>query len=344
VVTLAGIDPVLLASAAAGLLLDLPGAVVVHHLATEGAVRRLVTDVGGVLEDVVLGLDHPCVACALREDLVPTATRLAGDGRWGAVVVQLPPAAEPGPLLVALRDAGLAVASCVAVVDAGRLERDVFGDDLLADRGAVLSEHDRRAVGEVLVRQLDVCDVVAVPDPPGPRAEAVLDHVVAGRPDVVDLLGPGTASRVLRSGDPEAPGRADPGHEVVHRPVDRHGVWTVGLRSWRPLHPARLRTHVAVLGGGTLRGRGTFWVPSRPGEVLAWDGAGGQLAVGAVGRWPDGAPATRLRVTGVQGTPAPVVEAFRAVLLTDAEVARGGWVGVPDGLDDWLGEPDGQVA
>lgn len=344
VVTLAGVDPVLLASAAAGLLLDLPGAVVVHHRPAGGGVRRLVTDATGVIEDEPVALDHPCVACALREDLVPVVERLVASGRWGAVVLHLPAAAEPAPLLEQLRQAGPAVAGCAVVIDPAALEPDLFGDDLLVERDLVLSEHDRRAVGEVLVHQLDVADAVLVSAEPDGRQRAVLDHVAAGRPSLLGLLETATAATLLAPGDPAGPGRVDPGHVVAHRPEDRHGVWTVELVSWRPLHPGRLRERVAELGGGTLRGRGTFWVPSRPGTVLAWDGSGGQLAMGATGSWAGRTPSTRLRVTGVHGGPDAVLAAFEAVLLTDREVARGRWVGPDDGLDDWLGEPDEQVA
>ncbi len=66
--------------------------------------------------------------------------------------------------------------------------------------------------------------------------------------------------------------------------------------------------------------------------------------MGSAGSWAGRTPSTRLRVTGVRGSVDAVVAAFEAVLLTDREVARGVWVGPDDGLDDWLGEPDGQVA
>lgn len=124
--------------------------------------------------------------------------------------------------------------------------------------------------------------------------------------------------------------------------ADREGVWTVDLRSPRPLRPVRLTERIEELGVGRLRGRGHFCLPTRPDTVCAWDGAGGQVSIGAIARWARRRPQTRLVVTGVDPVDRCRVEdAFRAVVMNPAEYAsRAAWPGLDDGLDTWLGERD----
>ena len=69
------------------------------------------------------------------------------------------------------------------------------------------------------------------------------------------------------------PTRTDALPEVRHE-----GVWRVDLQSLQPFHPERLLESLDRLGTGAHRSRGCFWLPTRPGRALAWDGAGGQLS------------------------------------------------------------------
>lgn len=124
---------------------------------------------------------------------------------------------------------------------------------------------------------------------------------------------------------------------------DATGTWTLELASDLPFDPERLLHQVRRLGTGRLRSRGVFWVPNRPDSMCAWDGAGGQLSIGAVGTWDDTAPRTRLVVTGAADSAddrAGLVAAFDEILATREEVADGGlrWLGREDVLAPWLGE------
>src|SRR6187402_1951214 len=94
---LATIDPVLRDSALFGLLTDTPGVVAARHDIYEDHLRRVVLDATGVIEDVLVPLEHACLSCAVREDAVPTIARLARDGRWSHVLLALPISAEPLP-------------------------------------------------------------------------------------------------------------------------------------------------------------------------------------------------------------------------------------------------------
>ncbi|MEH3075596.1 MAG: GTP-binding protein [Quadrisphaera sp.] len=340
--------------------LDAPDTVVVRHDlsgAGQGLLRRVVSDGTGVLEDVVVPLEHACLGCAVREDLLPTLLRLAEEGRWSAALLALPLASEPVSVVRGLLGelggaaAGRAVrqrlrlAGVVLAVDGAAATDDLLGDDLLDERDLAHGDDDARSVGEVLARQLRGADLVLAPGA-DERTRALLEHLAL--PGAVDPRGAsetGAAHLLRRRHDPSASRYwDDPRTAAPSGAPDAHGVWTLDLHDWRPAHPDRLRENLEALAGGRLVGRGRFWLPTRPGSVGAWDGAGGQLSVGDAGPWnATGAPverSTRLVVTGVDEDPARVREAFSASLLTEAELVRGlaSWAGRSDGFEPWMGD------
>lgn len=341
-VVVSSIDPVLPQVIASGLLCDVPDLTVVRHEihAHEHRLRRVVTRADRVTEDVSVRLEHTCLSCALRADIVPTVVRVAASSP-AAIVLVLPTTTDPVPAvhaLARLRSDGIQIRASVAAVDGHRFEWDLLGDDLLADRDLALAPEDRRSVGEALARQIESADVLALSTELGERAAVLLDHLVGGEPRRVglhdvrpdDVLAHATPFSWIGRGDL---GRARPtGAEAGC------GVWTVDLQSWRPFHPQRLLEQLERLGGGPLRARGYFWLPTRSGLKLVWDGAGGQLSVGDPRSWV-GPPSTRLVITGTERDPEEIREAFDTALMTEAELVTGlsGWRDQPDGLEDWLG-------
>jgi len=346
-VVLTSIDPVLRESAVDGLVSDLPGAVAlrVDMCVGQGLVHRTVYDTAGVIEDAWVPLDHVCLSCALREEILPTLERVATTLRPPAIHVALPVTAEPMPLVAALRAyAPVEVRGVVSVFDAEPLEKDLLGDDLLAERDLAFTGTDRRSVGEVLAHQVESADLLLTPEPPPARAAALLDHLTDARRQLLHEAD-GHALAVACRDSPSAPNdslRGDLLHVRSTGASPSAGVWTLDLQSWRPLHPQRLLDQVVNLGTGAVRGRGHFWLPTRPTVVCAWDGAGGQLSIGDHGRWPT-RPDTHLVITGTAPDPDALIRAFDTALMDDGELARGlaRWHGQPDGLDRWLGEQRG---
>ena len=357
VTVIASMDDVLRRTAASAALCDLPRSVVVQHdlhgLASDDALRRIVHDIDGVVEDAAVPLDHACLSCALREDVVPAVVRLAQAGRWDRLVLALPVTAEPGLVLHALRNAvidGQRVCSVVrpagvlATVDLGTLVGDLFGDDLLVERGLAMTTDDRRAVGEVIAHQVECADIVATRgtgEAEGQTA-AVLRHLVPPASSVTDLHELDLAGALSVGAAVRGPDRGDYRQAELWSAAEGDGVWTLDLASWRPVHPARLHDRIVDLAGGRQRSRGWFWLPTRPRAVCGWDSAGGQLSIGTVGRWSSSSPQTRIVVTGIDDRRDRLRETFERVLMTDSELARGlaHWEERDDGFSPWLGEVD----
>lgn len=359
-VVLATVDPVVRDTTVFGLVTDHPRLVVLRHDILDddddgGRIRRVVVSGDGVVEDLEVPLEHACLSCAVREDAVPQLERLARDPRWDAVVLALPVGAESLPVSRAIawsgrRTAplgarGLRLADVVAAVDLDTFEDDLLGDDLLAERGLALTHDDRRAVGEALAAQVGHVDTLLVGGDRAahPVASDLLDHLRAPDSRRVDgRHGVDPHALLRRVHDAaRADRRADPLHAAPHRGAPTaHGVWTLDLRSGRPLHPERLVAHVERLGDVPARSRGRFWVPTRPDSVCVWDGAGGQLSVGQLGTWGRREPDTRLVFTGVGDWAGDLVDAFGDVLTTEAEHRAGlvPWLGRDDVLEPWLGD------
>ncbi|MBO0608096.1 GTP-binding protein [Myceligenerans salitolerans] len=365
---LASVDPVLRDSAVLGLVVDSPGTVALRHdiLAEEGLIRRVVVDASGVVEQVLVPLEHACLSCAVREDALPTLAALTEDGRWSDVIMALPVSAESLPVTRALtaetRRGGLLdgarIATAATVADVETFEHDLLAADLLAERGIALTPDDERSVGEALAAQVEHADLVVA------AGEAVAAPTGSG---LVDRLRAEDSARVeglhgVTAADLAA-GRHDPVRgERRSNPLgarratgDAHATgdrsWTLELRSDRPFHPERLLDRIEDLGTGRLRSRGVFHVVDRPLSACLWDGAGGQLFLGDLGTWDEAAasaePHTRIVVVGSADDDASteqdvrhdLVDAFHDALVRPDEIADGGlsWLGRQDVLSPWLG-------
>jgi G3E family GTPase len=351
VVLITGVCANAMAAATIGQQWDLPGAVVVHHrIDVEGQqLHRLVSDVSGALEREVIDLAHACVGCAIREDIIPTLRRLADVGRWQSIVVHLPVAAEARQVcrvLEAERVVDIKVTAIVTALDGTDLVSTLTGDALLCEEGRHTAEEDRRGTAETACALIEYADVVSVHGAAPPEGLGLVRALA--RPGAVLVGDAGLQpTSVLIDGVHHHDEAESWVSEMRIAPLPRlvsESVWQLDLRSDRPLHPARLHDRLGTIGGGAHRSRGCFWLATRPGTVCAWDGAGGQVSVGAVASWGHQAPMSRLVVTGLDALTSPaeraaIEAAFRECLLTEAELAERGpyWDVASDGFEPWLG-------
>ncbi|GAA1486680.1 GTP-binding protein [Brachybacterium fresconis] len=352
VAVVTAVDAVLRDAQVASLMLDAAGVICLRYevQASTSSLRRLVLSAEGVLEHEQVDLDHPCVSCAMREDAVPTLGRLAQIPDVRAIVLAPPLSADPSVVVGTLRphQGDWHLASAVSVIDVEAAVEDLLGEDTLAERGLQWAVGDARSVGEALAAQIEYAEQLVIDgDPAGPGAELV-EHLRA--PEQRLLQGP-----YALGADEALEGRLD--HLIALRRRDaryvepyggptEHGTWTLDLHSERPFHPRRLLENIEALGAGRLRERGRFWVPDRPDSICQWDGAGGQVSIGAVWRTGRELPTTHLVVTGVDAADAERVRtAFARSLLTEREWSAGLelWLGTEDHLAPWLGERDVRV-
>lgn len=344
-----GVDPVAMDSALMSLAWDLSRAVSVRHRIDPHSqvLTRTVSDATGVVEQEQIQLEHACVSCALREDIMPTLERLARDDRWSAIVSGLPTATEAGQLAhILATDSRLArhlkLSAVIAAVGTRNVAHDLLSDDLLRERDVHTNPDDDRGVGEVGCAQIEYADLVVLD---GDASEEATDLVRAlARPEIPLVTGAdqlnGAALTSQRHQNKLNNAWCSPEFDVDLPRLDSSRAWRLDLSSPRPFHPDRLLDQIERLGTGAHRSRGSFWVPTRPGDLLEWSGAGGQLSIGSYSPWGRRTPMTRLIFTGLGEPPTDLAAAFEDMLLTPTEALldQHSWDVLADGLEPWLGD------
>ncbi|SDC38108.1 GTPase, G3E family [Cupriavidus sp. YR651] len=244
-------------------------------------------------------------------DLLAEVDRLAQAGQHDCVVIEAGPADEPLGIAegFAFEDehgeqgaasAGVAhLDTLVTVVDASRFLQDYHDADYLSDRGLRAHSGDDRTVVDVLIDQIEVCDVIVVNKIDLVDAgqlghlHAVL-HALNPRADIVEAShGKVPADRVLDTGrfDIDAtPNAAGWQAALQGEPVPAAaGLGTLLYRRRRPFHPQRfadlIHTEWMREHGDVLRSKGIFWLASRMDIAGDWSQAGGVCRPGAAGAW-----------------------------------------------------------
>ena len=317
-VLVAGVDCAAVACAAAAVLDEFVGAVLVHHDVCDldqGVVVRTVRfhgDHGVRTERTAVELAHGCLSCTLRQDLLPLLVDLAQRDDVTRIVLQLDPTLEPEHLCWAIdhllldqtprgRESGrrepasayVKTEAVVTTIDARTWLEDATGEEVLADRGLATTADDDRTLAQVVIGQVALADVVLRHGHPddawsGARLEAVLDRLV---PDAVQAdLGRWRPAELLTSLDPDARrGRVSTAHDPLlpgQPPLGEDaGVSLVRFGARRPFHPERLHDALDVLLDGVVCSRGRLWLASQHDAALWLESAGGGLRVGDAGPW-----------------------------------------------------------
>lgn len=349
IIVVTGTCPDSMAATTMTLQWDLPDAVVVRHDidVVNGRLYRIVSDASGMVEHVILDLEHACVSCAIREDIVPTLRRLTDAQRWGAIIAHLPVGAEALQVCrVAAWDhhttQPLSVSAVVTTINGPQAVEDLMGSDLLVERGVHSADDDARGVAETQCAMVEHADLVVTVGRAGRTGEDLLRALA--RPGVplvrgIENMDPHHLMSGIHDHDASEAWIAQVRRGPVPAP-EGDAVWTVDLHSPMPFHPERLLEQIELLGGHSFRARGCFWLPTRPDDVCAWDGAGGQLSIGTWSHWDHADPMSRIVVTGTGPGREDLIRAFDQCLVTDVEAVSYGlaWDTVEDGLEPWLGD------
>lgn len=286
--------------------------VVRHDLAAvdDGLVGRTLRTVAPGRDDTVGGvveLEHGCLSCALRDDLLPLLRALHRREDVGRIVLALDQAFEAervcfaiehtvvgGPGMVdapAARD--VEIVGVVGAVDARSWVADALGDEEAAERG-IGGGHadDERTVAQLVVGHVEFADVVLVTDAGvAPWGDGTLAAIVRRLAPTARVgWGVDGVETLLRTLPADARrGAATDPHGPLLRgtpPLEsENGVVVHHFTATRPFHPTRLHEAVDVLLDGVVAARGRVWVAAAPDSVLWLESAGGGMRFADVGRW-----------------------------------------------------------
>ncbi len=309
-----------------------------------GLLSRTTTSGAGQVEAALIDLEHGCVSCTLREDILPTLRRMAADPDIRRVVLALPESVEPIGFLENFLffpgDDGRPtsehchIESIMAVLEPAALITMMGNHETLADRGLNLGDNDARGLGDLLVGQIECADVILAPK--ASHQEMRLLRLLnpdarlhAAQPLSIPATFDWSATNARTS-----PALID--HLIPECQSD--DAWLMDWHSQRPLHPGRLHDALQDIAQAALRGRGHFQIATRPSSFIEWDSVGRQLRLGSpvVDIHKQGAS---LCFVGVSNERHNIVDALNAAQLTDSELAspRRSWAAFDDPFQDlWL--------
>jgi len=361
-------------------------AVIVNDMSEVNIDAQLVRDGGAELsrqEEKLVEMSNGCICCTLREDLLAEITRLAKEGRFDYLLIETTGISEPLPIAetftfadeegVSLGDVAR-LDTMVTVVDGYNFLKDYSSQDMLQDRGESLGEEDERTVVDLLVDQIEFCDVLILNKTDLmtldeiARLEGILKTLNPRAQIVHSSFGKVPLDRIMNTGlfdfdqAAEAPGWLQElrGEHVPE--TEEYGISSFVYRARKPFHPQRLWQWFNTEWPGVVRSKGRYWIASRPEFCATWSQAGAVTRTELAGMWwvatpkdywpqdsdslqhihgrwqePFGDRQQELVIIGMQMDKAALTAKFDACLLTDVEMALGmdAWRTFPDPFPQW---------
>lgn len=361
-------------------------AVIVNDMSEVNIDADLVRQGGAELsrtDEKLIEMSNGCICCTLREDLLLEVERLAGCGRFDQLVIESTGISEPMPVAETFTftaEDGRSLSdiarldTMVTVVDACNFLQDYGSRDSLQARGESMGGEDRRTVVDLLIEQIEFCDVIVlnkidlIARQQRERLMAILHGLNPRARIEVSEFGKVPLSSVLNTGlfDFEQAAQA-PGWlkelRGEHTPeTEAYGIASFVYRARRPFHPKRFHDLVESEWPGVVRSKGFFWLASRPTFAGSWSQAGAVARHEAAGYWWAAVPRERwprepealamidkhwlegvgdarqeLVLIGVGMDEVALRQRFDACVLTEAEMAQGpeAWAGYEDPFPAW---------
>ncbi len=259
-------------------------------------------------EEKLVEMQNGCICCTLREDLLIEVSKLARDKRFDYLVIESTGISEPLPVAETFTfedEEGRSLSdvarldTMVTVVDAASFLEEYRRADFLQARGQVVSDDDQRTIADLLVEQVEFCDVIVlnkidrVSEAEKMHLRAVL-HALNPRAEIVEaVFGKVPLDKVLNTGkfSFEEAAKAPMWLKELrgeHTPeTEEYGISSFVFRARKPFHPMRLWNliHDEAVWKNVLRSKGFFWLATRMKTVGEWAQAGGSLNLSPAGSW-----------------------------------------------------------
>ncbi|MGN8162987.1 zinc metallochaperone GTPase ZigA [Pantoea sp. 22096] len=364
-------------------------AVIVNDMSEINIDAALVRDGGAQLsrtDEKLVEMSNGCICCTLREDLLLEVKRLAQAGRFDHLVIESTGISEPLPVAETFTfedEAGESLSayarldSMITVVDGFNFLRDYRSVDDLQSRGESLGEQDERSVVDLLVDQIEFCDLLVLnkTDLLSPaqlhQLKGLLQALNPHALIVNSEFGQVPLDCLLNTGRfdfdraAQAPGWLQTLRGEHQPESEEYGIRNFVYRARRPFHPQRFWHAVNHQLDGVIRSKGYFWLASRPEYAAMWSQAGAVARQGYAGRWWVSVPRTEwpqdadslnfiteqwqegtgdarqeLVFIGIEMDEKSVRAALDHALLTPQEMAAGPeqWITLADPVPAWFDE------
>lgn len=367
-------------------------AVIVNDLGEVNVDARLIKD-GGALsrtEEKLVEMSNGCICCTLREDLLREVERLAKDGRFDYILIESTGIGEPVPVAQTFsyidEEHGIDLTqwcrldTMATVVDAYRFWHDYSSGESLLDRQQAVGQDDTRDVVDLLISQIEFCDVLLLNKCDlveeeelvtlermlrklQPRAAIV--RTTYGQVDPRELLNTGRFDFEEASSSAGWIKELEQGHHTPE--TDEYGISSFVYERKRPFHTERLTAWMTDWPEEIVRAKGTLWLATRNAMAQSLSQAGPSIQFGPAGLWAASLPLdpreallaeepelaqnwdpmygdriTRLVFIGIEMDAAAIAERLDQCLLTDEEM-QADWSRMADELPNVSSEQLEQI-
>ncbi|UTL73071.1 zinc metallochaperone ZinU [Bacillus halotolerans] len=287
-------------------------AVIVNDMSEVNIDAGLVKQEGGLsrTDEKLVEMSNGCICCTLREDLLVEVEKLAKDGRFDYIVIESTGISEPIPVAQTFsyidEDLGIDLTkfceldTMVTVVDANRFWHDYQSGDSLLDRKEALGEEDEREIADLLIDQIEFCDVLIlnkcdlVSEQELEQLEKVLRTLQPRATFIRAVKGNVKPQEILHTGlfnFEEASGSAGwirdltAGHAAHTPETEEYGISSFVYKRRLPFHSTRFYQWMDQMPKNVVRAKGIVWCASHNSLALLMSQAGPSVTIEPVSYW-----------------------------------------------------------
>jgi G3E family GTPase len=315
-------------------------------------------------QEKLVEMSNGCICCTLREDLLIEITQLAKEQRFDYLLIESTGIAEPLPVAetFTFRDeSGVSLSdfarldTLVTVVDALNFLPNYLESPFLKDIDAQVNEEDERNISDLLVEQIEFCNVILISKidlisrEESDNLTAILKNLNPNAEIIPMVMGQVPLEKILHTQKfdfeqaQQAPGWLQE-LRGTHKPeTQEYGITSFVFTANRPFHTPRFYDylHRDEWDNGTLlRSKGFFWLATRLEWAGSWSQAGGTMQYGCAGRWQKSFDECRQELVfiGQNINHEKAIAQLNACLLTDEEFTAGEnvWRDYQDDFPVWF--------
>ncbi|CAM4470174.1 G3E family GTPase [Paenibacillus endophyticus] len=285
-------------------------AVIVNDLSELNVDAALIKDGGGLsrTEEKLVEMSNGCICCTLREDLLMEVEKLAKENRFDYILIESTGVGEPVPVAQTFsyidEEQGIDLTQfckldcMVTVVDAYRFWHDYSSGETLLERSQAVGEDDTREVVDLLIDQIEFCDVLVLN-----KCDLVDEEELTELEGVLRTLQP--RAKLIRTSrgeiDPKAilntglfdfeeasqsAGWMKEMAAPAHTPeTEEYGIASFVYERTKPFHPQRLMEWMEEWPEEVIRAKGMVWLATRNDYAQSLSQAGPSIQFGPAGQW-----------------------------------------------------------
>lgn len=290
-------------------------AVIVNDLGEVNIDADLIQDAGGLsrTDEKLVEMSNGCICCTLREDLLREVEKLAKENKFDYILIESTGIGEPVPVAQTFtyidQEQGIDLSQfckldcMVTVVDAYRFWHDYSSGETLLDRSQAVSAEDTREVVDLLIDQIEFCDVLILN-----KCDLVEEKELVKLERVLRALQP--RAKLVRSTNGVVPtadilntslfnfeeasvsaGWIKEMESSHHTPeTEEYGITSFVYERAKPFHPERLMSWMENWPSEVVRAKGIVWLATRNELAQSLSQAGPSIQFGPAGLWAAALP------------------------------------------------------